>query len=285
MRIEKTNTLTLEDIWAVGELEKAAFKRYGLCNHAFLTNDINFDRRIPCFFLGYEGDRLIAFLSIFIPTRQEGEISAVTHPDFQRQGCFRELFAAARKTLLSAKVEQVLFVLEPGSKSGLGAVKTFEGTRFTRSEYRMSLSSAAKAPSWERLQFFQVDNSNRELFADVLRQIHPDMEDEGNYVDTVVNDSSRKGYIAYRETPIGVFNLNFEYETGEAFLYGVGIIKKHRGNGFGKQLTGYAIEEGLKTAKKVVLDVDSDNPVAFHIYKQCGFRVDFQVDYYGYNLI
>lgn len=111
------------------------------------------------------------------------------------------------------------------------------------------------------------------------------MDDMGNYVDTVVNSTYRKGYIAYCETPIGVFNLNFEYEAGEAFLYGVGIMKKHRGNGFGKQLTGYAIAEGLKVAKKVILDVDSDNPAAFHIYKQCGFKIDFQVDYYGYSLI
>ncbi|MEG0541562.1 MAG: GNAT family N-acetyltransferase [Angelakisella sp.] len=282
MRIEKTNVLTMEQIKAVSDLEKAAFKKHRLENHAFLSNDINFDKRIPCFYMGYDGDRLVAFLSFFIPTQQEAEISAVTHPDFQRRGYFTELLNAAKSTLLAHKIKKILFVLEPKSKSGLGVLKTFQGNCFERSEYRMSLDNLDNVPSWDPLQFFEVDQSNKALFQEVLRQIHPDMEDQDNYVEAVVNSDTRKGYIAYRETPIGVFNIN--YEDGNAFLYGVGIAEKHRGNGFGKQLTGYAIAQGLKNAPKVVLDVDSDNPTAFHIYKKCGFQIDFQVDYYSYNL-
>ncbi|MEG2073649.1 MAG: GNAT family N-acetyltransferase [Angelakisella sp.] len=283
MRIEQTNALTLEQIKAIGELEKAAFKKYSLENHAFLSNEINFDKRVPSFYMGYEGERLVAFLTFFIPSKQEAEISAVTHPDFQRKGCFTALFAAAQKTLHRINISRVLFVLEPRSKSGLATLKTLVGSTFERSEYRMSLSSTDKLSSYEPLQFFEVDNSNKELFSEVLHQVHTDMEDADNYALAVVNSNTRKGYIAYRETPVGVFNLNFE--DGDAFLYGVGIAEKYRGNGLGKKLTGYAVTQGLKRAPRVVLDVNSDNPVAFHIYQQCGFQIDFQVDYYSLNII
>jgi len=40
----------------------------------------------------------------------------------------------------------------------------------------------------------------------------------------------------------------------------------------------------MKKADKVVLDVDSENPTAFYVYKKCGFGIDFQVDYYKYGL-
>jgi ribosomal protein S18 acetylase RimI-like enzyme len=46
----------------------------------------------------------------------------------------------------------------------------------------------------------------------------------------------------------------------------------------------FALMRGLKKTQTVVLDVDSNNPAAFELYKQCGFKVDFQVDYYALPL-
>lgn len=69
-----------------------------------------------------------------------------------------------------------------------------------------------------------------------------------------------------------------------AYCYGVGIIKKYRGKGLGKQLMTFILDEGLKHTNKIVLDVDSSNPAAYNLYLKCGFEVDFQVDYYLYDL-
>lgn len=282
MTITKTNALTDGQKQEIQALENAAYKKYKLQNHAYLTNEINFDRKIPCFFLGHVGERLVAFLTTFLPTRQEGEIVAFTHPDFQRKGCFSQLLAEASRILILHRIRDVVFAVEPASKNGLAVLKTFGNVGCGRSEYRMSVSSLKNAPPYGDLQFFEVDISNQELFRTALAVVYPDNNDRDNFFDAVLHSDLRRGYIAYKDRPIGVFNIGME--QGDAFIYGVGVAKEFRGVGYGKELMGYAMHEGLRLAKKLVLDVDSDNPVAIHIYKKCGFKIDFQVNYYKYKI-
>ncbi|MCY6354473.1 GNAT family N-acetyltransferase [Clostridium sp. ZS2-4] len=282
MRIETTNRLTENQMTEILNLETVAFCEDALENYAFLSNEINFDKTLQCFYIGYENDELIAFLTTFMPTSYEAEILAVTHPDHRGKGCFKKLFQTAKETLLLAGINKILLVIEPKSKSGVEVIKNFECTKLERSEYRMSYDGSKTLPEYQDLQFFEVNNQNKETFAEITRDAFPDLEESSNFIDTVIFSKNRKGYIAYKEDiPVGVFDFN--YEEGDTFLYGVGIARPYRGKGFGKQLVGFALNEGLKKFDKVVLDVDSENPIAFNLYKKCGFQIDFQVDYYRYE--
>ncbi len=282
MRIEMTNKLTENQITEILNLETVSFGEDALENHAFLSNEINFDKTVQCFYMGYENDVLVAFLTTFIPTSYEGEILAVTHPEYRGRGYFKKLFQCAKETLLSKGINKVLLVVEPKSRSGVEVLKSFKYSKLERSEYRMSYSGSKTLIEYPNLKFFQVNNENKEIFAKITREAFPDLEDSSNFIDTVIYSENRKGYISYREgVPVGVFDFN--YEEGHAFLYGVAIAIPYRGKGFGKQLVGFALNEGLKKSDKVVLDVDSENPAAFNLYKKCGFQIDFQVDYYRYE--
>lgn len=282
MRIEMTNKLTENQITEILNLETVSFGEDALENHAFLSNEINFDKTVQCFYMGYENDVLVAFLTTFIPTSYEGEILAVTHPDYRRRGYFKKLFQCAKETLLLKGINKVLLVVEPKSKSGVEVLKRFKYAKLERLEYRMSYSGSKTLIQYPNLKFFQVNNENKEIFAKITREAFPDLEDSSNFIDTVIYSENRRGYIAYKEgTPVGVFDFN--YEEGHAFLYGVAIAKPYRGKRFGKQLVEFALNEGLKKSDKVVLDVDSENPTAFNLYKKCGFQIDFQVDYYRYE--
>lgn len=279
MRIETTNRLTKNQITEILNLETLAFCEDTLENHAFLSNEINFDKSMQCFYMGYEKDELIAFLTTFMPTSYEAEILAVTHPEHRGKGYFKKLFQSAKETLVLAGINKILLVVEPKSKSGIEVLKTFECAKLERSEYRMSYNGSKALPEYLDLQFFEVNNQNKEIFAEITQDAFPDLEESSNFIDTVISSKNRKGYVAYKEgTPVGVFDFN--YEEGDIFLYGVGIATPYRGKGFGKQLVGFALIEGLKKSDKVVLDVDSENPIAFSLYKKCGFQIDFQVDYY-----
>ena len=282
MRIEMTNKLTENQITEILNLETVSFGEDALENHAFLSNEINFDKTVQCFYMGYENDVLVAFLTTFIPTSYEGEILAVTHPEYRGRGYFKKLFQCAKETLLLKGINKVLLVVEPKSRSGVEVLKSFKYTRLEHSEYRMSYSGSKTLIEYPNLKFFQVNNENKEIFAKITREAFPDLDDSSNFIDTVIHSENRKGYIAYKEgVPVGVFDFN--YEEGRAFLYGVAIAIPYRGKGFGKQLVGFALNEGLKKSDKVVLDVDSENPIAFNLYKKCGFQIDFQVDYYRYE--
>ena len=59
MRIEMTNKLTENQITEILNLETVSFGEDALENHAFLSNEINFDKTVQCFYMGYENNVLV----------------------------------------------------------------------------------------------------------------------------------------------------------------------------------------------------------------------------------
>jgi ribosomal protein S18 acetylase RimI-like enzyme len=285
LKIKKCSALTDDEKNEILDLENIAFKEDKLENHAFLSNEINFDKNLECFYMAYDNNKLVGFLTTFIPTSNEAELLSVVHPEYRQKGCFNMLLEAAKETLLCAGVKNILFVIETKSKTGLKALKKFKGCKIDHSEYRMSYEKSDNIPKYNDLSFSKVNYENKKIFSDITLEAFNDLDEDENdgFIDTVIECEDREGYIAYNnDIPVGVFDYN--YEEGDAFLYGVAIQSDYRGKGFGKQLIGFALEEGLKKRNKIVLDVDSNNPIAFNLYKKCGFKIDFQVDYYKYKI-
>ena len=67
----------------------------------------------------YEDDKLVSFLTTFMPLCDEAEIIAFTHPEYRNRGYFKKLLKCAAESLKNAKVGKILFVVETKSKSGL----------------------------------------------------------------------------------------------------------------------------------------------------------------------
>lgn len=283
MEIKRENSLTQQQIKEIRELEKLAYEPEQLENQVFLSNELNFNLEAPCFYLGYEGEVLISFLTTFMPTFTEAEILGFTHPVYRKQGHFKTLFEAAKETLLNIGISKVLWAVETKSESGKSTLKTFNGSQWEHSEHRMTHYGEGIQIGTTGIKFIKVEALNRDIFARITYEAFPDLENDSTYVDRVITSKDSKGYIVFKmDTPVGIFSL--KDEEGEAFLYGVGIAANERGKGYGKEMIRLALEEGLKIRPKVVLDVDSENPIAFNLYKNCGFRVTFQVDYYEYTI-
>ena len=102
-----------------------------------------------------------------------------------------------------------------------------------------------------------------------------------NYVAASVENPERAAYLAMLDgAPVGMFHINLGEHPGRAFLYGVGISPGRRGQGLGQELMLLALAEARAMRDGVVLDVDSGNAPAYHIYQKLGFCVTFQVDYF-----
>lgn len=101
MYIFETAVLTPRQTEQVRALEQAACAPEALENGAWLSNELNFDRALPCFYLAWPQDAPgpedapAAFLTLFLPTREQAEVVAFTHPAHRRRGYFKALCARA----------------------------------------------------------------------------------------------------------------------------------------------------------------------------------------------
>lgn len=287
--IEKASRLPEERKAEIRELERGVREEESLQNTAFLDNELNFDREAPCFYLGYEGDRLVSFLTVFFPDREDGEITAFTHPAYRRKGYFSVLLREAAEDLKKLGVGRAVLCLEAESESGGAVLERLPKPSFLRSEYRMLWGSAEVPPLREGLRVLPLSRQNRDEYYAIRvpvdlpggeERAEASEEKGAGFVDAVLASETRRGYLLYDgETPVGVFDL--ETEPSRLFLYGVAVAREYRGKGYGREIVRCALREGIKLGKPVVLDVDKDNAPALHLYRSCGFETLFRMDYYA----
>lgn len=286
MKILKTHILTEEQKNSINNLQKICNDFENLKAEVFLSNEINFDKNIPCFFLGYEEEKLAAFLTIFLPTREEGEISAFTHPDYRKKGNFKKLFKEAAEVLKENDVPKVLFVAEPKSDTSKEVLKKIGETELVRSEYTMSYlkEKFQNNKNKKGLKFEIVSEDNKKIYSQMTEEIFKMAEGTNdNFVENAIKSIDRDAYIGYfNSEKIAVFNMN--YTEDGVFLYGLGIREDFQRKGYGEEFLNFALKKAFEKGKKVILDVDSDNMPAYNLYKKLGFKIDFQADYYEYYI-
>lgn len=285
MNIKTTNTLTEEEKIEVKELEKVCNKAESLESEAFLSNEINFDKNIPCFYLGYEGNDLVTFLTAFMPEKNEAEITAFTHPDYRRKDCFKKLLEKSTEILREAKINNILLLVEVNSKSGKEVLKTFKDAKWVRSEYTLSNKNKVIVPIDKNLSLELVTKRNKDICLKLTNDIFKMEEgDNDNFLQNAIDAPDREAYIVYdNEVLIGTFNLNFK--ENKVFIYGLGIAPDYQKKGYGKKMLKHILNMVFEKGDKAVLDVDSDNPGAYNLYIHNGFEIDFQIDYFGYSLL
>lgn len=274
IKIESFSELTDAQIAAIEALQSEVYAKDGLENTAWLSTEINFDRSMPCFFMGYENGVLVAFLTLFLPTREEGEVIAFTKAEHQGKGIFTALLKAACTVLLQYGVPAALFAVEPKSKCGMRYLEKFPDRAYVRTEYRME-----SAP---RKGDLQPGLSVRPVTADRVEDyLEISLHEYGGDRDAalaVVHSAIRKAYlICAEDVPVGVFEL----ADGEALtLCGVVVAEKYRKKGYGNAIVQAAMNFAAAEEKKLLLDVDSENPPALQLYRKFGFAPTFEVQYY-----
>ena len=200
MYIFETAVLTPRQTEQVRALEQAACAPEALENGAWLSNELNFDRALPCFYLAWPQDAPgpedapAAFLTLFLPTREQAEVVAFTHPAHRRRGYFKALCARAAARCRAAGIPEFLFAVEPRSAGGRAVLETTPGCVWSHSEYRMEYTGPAPVPAG-RLALQRVDADGAEPYRLFLEN---DMgeADVDNYVAASVENPERAAYLA-----------------------------------------------------------------------------------------
>jgi ribosomal protein S18 acetylase RimI-like enzyme len=271
-------SLTPSLVRQVRDLEGRCYEPEGLKGQVYLSTELNFDRDIPAFFLGYEQGRLAAFLGLFFPEREEAEVTAFTDPVWRRRGFFTALLHRAGQVCRENGIPSILLETDEQSQTAKKVLEHLPDARYQFSEYRMQLSAESQLAPTANTQLMEVRPQHRDVYHGVaLKALELDEGAEG-YLQAVFQNPLRHGYLLYWQgMPVGVFHINCE--GGESCIYGLGLLPQYRGKGLGGPLVQRAALEARRFQQPVVLEVDSENGAALHLYRKSGFEVVRQINY------
>lgn len=268
-----------KDIMQLDELCRLHDQLQGKIN---LSNAINFNAEIRCFLLLYEGSKLVSFLSMFIPTAKEAEISAYTHPEHRKQGCFTMLLHAAVEEIKKYSVESILFVHEPASGDAK-LVLDHLNAEYAYSEYLLQHQHSKPEQQETDLTLEQVDEREMEGLIALNMDIFGDTyEEASSMVGKSVASEDILCFVARLQGEmLGVCNVNLESE--EASIFGLGVGSKYQGKGYGKAMVNLLLNKLFSmNISNITLEVSSENDRAYNLYRKSGFKINTQFDYYRF---
>lgn len=284
MKVLELKELNEEQVKEIRKLEGICKQHDGLKGDVFLSSDLSFNKEVNCFFLGYKDDVLVSFLSMFIPTSEEAEISAYTLPLERNKGYFKLLLKKSMEEIKKYGVNEMLFVQEPESKAAKCVLKNLNA-KYDFSEYLLIYGSNKGLKSRGILNLVPVQRENADEIAEVYVDIYNNtLEMAQSMVNRALDSEDREPYmVKSNDEIVGVGSISLENNDG--LICGLGILQKYRGLGYGKELLNLLIEKMLDMdIKDILLEVDSKNHIAYNLYINNGFEIKTQFDYYRYEL-
>lgn len=283
-----TNHLDASQSAQAADLEALCKKYEPLQGSIPLSNELNFDPELPCFYLLYNPENageLIAFLSVFAPLSDEAEIYACTAPAWRRQGCFNVLLEAALHTLWEYGIDNVLFVHEPVSANVPAVLETLD-TVYLYSEYLMSLPEASAFAGTALPQELTLLPASEEDL-DGLTALHAlAFEEEAGearrFLTNVFSSSASRAQKLVNTASGELIGICcFTIGRNEISIFSVAVHPAHHRRGYGavmlKALIGRFSCDYPKHS--VTLEVNSRNTAAFSLYRRLGFEITTQLDY------
>ena len=233
-------------------------------------------------FLYYDHAKLAGCLALYTFNGREAEVSAMTHPDYRRQGVFKHLLAAARSELQQRRIPEFLFICEQASTSGRLCMQAI-GAGYDFSEYKMDLQQAVTVATFKpELQLRPATPADLTELVELNGTCFnmPLDATQQNYLAECLTDPNRKVWLAtIGDKTIG--KIQISATAAETYISGFCLWPEYRGRGYGTvilaQTVAYLLTAGYKA---IVLEVATDNQNALTLYERCGFKVTTAYDYY-----
>lgn len=281
----QTRTLSEAQIAQVRALEAVCRQAEPFVLRLFLSAELNLDQTMDAFFLSYEGEALVGYLTLFAPDPGVAEVTALVHPAHRRKGHFTRLLAAGGREAAVHGAAALLLCHEPMCESG-GAVLKKRPVVLERTEYQLELDrSALPAVPDTKLTLVRADRSMAAALSRVsaLAFGEEDSEEKRSATERFLDCPTVTGWAAVLDGEI-VGQVSLNTEGGEAYLCGVCIAPKLQGKGLGRALVALAVREAAKLDLPIRLDVDSTNMRAYELYRASGFAEKARCDYWRLKL-
>lgn len=287
MEIIGLTTLTAEQTEQVQDLQHRCMDFDGSGRELFLSNDINYHKDMPCFFLSYIGKELIGVLIAFAPTIKTAEISAYVHPDKRRSGVFSGLLLEAWRTLQHYRISHVLMVTDAVSTTSKEILKKWQA-ELSHSEYLLAYEGGEQPTEFPFAANCLIREAVESDFEKMVElNISSFGEDRGTAAHLVRENFNHKQTRCFVGQMDGeIFGLaNVRKEGSDYYICGFNIVPHLQGKGMGRYLLYQILGQITPSAgEAITLEVDSVNQPAYRLYTTSGFVVKSQADYYALEL-
>jgi ribosomal protein S18 acetylase RimI-like enzyme len=238
-------------------------------------------------FLYYAEDQLVGFLALFSFTAQEDEVSGMVHPDYRRRGIFSALFKAVLQECHNRDLPSLLLIVEQASPAGQAFVRHLS-TTYNHGEYKFVLEElrlpATNARS-QQLHFRVARPEDSQVMARITAQAFNMPEDEINwYTERTLSQPDHRYYVGEVDGVV-VGKIDVSLSADSALILGFAVSPEYQGQGYGRQILAYTIQEILSSGLRTIwLEVSTENKQALSLYQSCGFKETGSYDYYRLQL-
>lgn len=245
-------------------------------------------------FFCYQEDQLIGYLGVCQFGNAPIEINGMVDPKYRRFGVFKELYQQVLTEMTRYRQPFLLSLCDANSLAGKTFLKNKQ-TSLYHMEYEMlyhtknykditNTQSDILLEKATNLDMQEINQQNRIAEHSTMKA---DESNEIQFETIDPEEEEKRGVLIYliklKNTTIGKIHIAPMKSIG--WIYGFLIKPEFRGLGYGKK----ALFEAIKQCKEqqiddVILQVDSDNHIAFHLYQSVGFFITSAMEYYKQEL-
>ncbi len=225
-------------------------------------------------FMFYCGNNLIGYAGICDFGGEALEVNGMVHPGFRRKGIFTRLFSFVKDEFNKRKLTDMLLLSDNNSMAGIEFIKKV-GCIYDHSEYDMNLDMDVTHELNSDLIFRKAISNDINKMANGNFEFL--FEDE---IKTISDSASHGTYVIEKDGDI-IGKVRLEITDSIGGIYGLEVIPEYRGKGHGRELLLLSIKK-LKeiTVNEITLQVETKNKNALNLYKSCGFKENYTMDYY-----
>ncbi|MDF2677772.1 MAG: family N-acetyltransferase, partial [Bacillota bacterium] len=231
-------------------------------------------------FMFYNDNKLIGYAGICSFGGDALEVNGMVHPDYRRKGIFTRLFSLVKDEFSKRNSTEMLLLSDNSSIGGIEFIKNV-CSDYDHSEYDMNLDMAVihdlnfNDLIFKKLTYEDVNKISKEKF-----EFFNEHDYEG------ISDSEKNGcnsvsctYIIEIDNAV-VGKVRLEINNNIGGIYGLEVLPYYRGKGYGRELLIQSIKKIKESnVKTITLQVEANNKNALNLYKSCGFKENYTMDY------
>ena len=229
----------------------------------------------------YDDEKLTGFLTFPFNGIPEPEAFVIVDPQRRRKGIGRALMDAAKESCKRRGIRQFLLVSEVKSVSGQAFAEAVGG-KCKHTEYRMRLQGKPPKPTENAISLRQADEKDLSSLAHIMAEsFHNPIENHFQRLKRNIGSPTYRFYIAsVAENQIGCIGV--VAENRRAYMIAFGVLTKHRGRGYGRQILTQTVNGLLsENWEDILIEVEANNQAALSLYKSCAFTETTSYNYYS----